>query len=318
MSEPNAWVLRIAPSRIDRLPLALETDQLIIGWADPDLTDPKLTWADFVDRLKAAYDYDNQQAGSATGNMMRFLREMREGDLVAVPAGAKQFRVAEVAGPATYDKNDIANDTAYRRPCKWLNGKQPIARIRASSALQSRLKARQTCVAATDLIADLRRVLDDTASGVTRTFLTDLREATLVQLQSPSSHLNEREFEHLVRDIFLRLGASRADITPRQMDKGDDIVATFKRLGITIVAQVKYHRDPSWKTGDDSLEQLISGMDARDADMGWLVTCGEFDFDVAERGRDLAARGKRIRFVDGAELAALLLDAGAGSPAEDD
>jgi restriction endonuclease Mrr len=129
----------------------------------------------------------------------------------------------------------------------------------------------------------------------------------------PSSHLNEREFELLVRNIFVRLGASRVEITPRQMDKGDDVVATFGRLGLTIVAQVKYHRDPSWKTGEDSLDQLIAGMDARDADAGWLVTCGEFDFDVAERGRELAVRGKRVRFVDGVELAALLLDVGAGS-----
>lgn len=70
--QKGAFILRIAPSGIDRMQLSLDSDQLIIGWAEADLIDPSLTWSDFVDRLKRAYNYNNQQAGSATGNMMRF------------------------------------------------------------------------------------------------------------------------------------------------------------------------------------------------------------------------------------------------------
>lgn len=184
--------------------------------------------------------------------------------------------------------------------------------------MQSRLKARQTCVSAADLSEDITRALKFVELGVVPSFLSDLREATLAKLQSPQSHLNEREFEVLVRNLFLRLGASSAEITSRRIDKGDDVVAKFKKLGITIVAQVKYHRDPSWRTGLDSLKQLLAGMELRDADMGWLVTCGEFDFDVSEQSIKLAASGKRVRFIDGPELAALLLDVGAGThPSEE-
>jgi hypothetical protein len=70
-----AEVLRIASSRIDRLPLALGADQLIIGWADVDLTDPNLTWADFVPRLKRIYGYDNQQADASRDHRRRFNQE---------------------------------------------------------------------------------------------------------------------------------------------------------------------------------------------------------------------------------------------------
>ena len=231
---------------------------------------------------------------------------------MAVPHGP-HFYVAEVTGPCTYDPSLIGDDTAYRRSCRWLNDKKPIPRIAASSALQWRLKARQTCIEITDIVDDLRLTISDAAKGIQRDFLTDLREAALQSLRSPSSRMNDWDFERLVANIFRRLGASQVEVTPRSLDMGDDVVARFERLGVTIVAQAKYHPDPAWKTGEGSLEQLLAGMDARDADIGWLVTCGEFGFDVAEREAKLSAQGKRVQFIDGAQLAAILVDVGAGA-----
>lgn len=243
--------------------------------------------------------------------IMLFIQVMKPGDLIVVPYGP-EFYVAEITGPCTYDPSLIEEDTADRRACRWLNDKKPIPRIAALSGLQWRLKARQTCVEAADLVDDIKRVIEDAATGAKHDFLTDLRGATLERLRSPSAQMNDWEFEHLVKNIFLRLGASQATITPRKIDKGDDIVANFERLGLIIAAQVKYHPKAEWKTGESNLDRLLAGMDARDADIGWLVTCGKFEFDVAERGRQLAEQGKRVWFVDGAQLAALLVDVGAG------
>ena len=307
----RAFILRIAPSETDRVQEALDTNQLIIGWSRVNLSVPDLTWNDFITKLKLAYGpgVNNRQAGSWTGSLTRFINGMNEGDLVLVPNGS-QFFVASVDGPCIYDQSRVANDTAHRRACTWCNDKKPISRIAASSALQWRLKARQTCVDATDLLSHIDALLEDTSRGITRDLTSELKAAVLSTLRSPHTHMNDWDFERLIAKIFPRLGASSVKITPRKTDKGDDIVAVFANLGVTIVAQAKYHPDPDWKTSEEGLKQLLLGMEERNADIGWFVTCGSFAFNVAEKEEELIEKGKSIRFIDGEQLAGLLIDAG--------
>ena len=44
----QAFILRIAPTKIDLVPVALQSDQLIIGWAYAEgLLEPTLDWEHF-------------------------------------------------------------------------------------------------------------------------------------------------------------------------------------------------------------------------------------------------------------------------------
>ena len=142
----QAFVLRITPSEIDRVPEALESNQIIIGWANAEgLLDKKLDWAAFRELIRNAY-YRNDQtlhrAGLAAGHMWRFIREIEEDDLIVVPYGS-EFYVAEVTGEAIYLQDKQSEDSAYRRPVKWLNCKQAIPRSYAKPALISRMKIRE-------------------------------------------------------------------------------------------------------------------------------------------------------------------------------
>ena len=147
MTTKNGSVLRIAPSGGDRVSEALENGHLIIGWsAAKGLLDEELEWEGFREIIREVYSPDAEKlrkAGSAGGHMWRFIRDMKIGDLVVVPHGS-EFYVGEVAGPAFYDENKVDEDSAYRRPVKWLNGKRPIPRAVAKSALLSRMKTRGT------------------------------------------------------------------------------------------------------------------------------------------------------------------------------
>ncbi len=138
----SGFVLRIAPGGQDKLPEALTSGQLIIGWAKADgLLDSTLTWEAFREIVRQAYYADHptlRTAGAAAGHLWRFIREMKPGDLVVVPYGA-DFFVTEVSGPAAYDSAKIDEDSAYRRPARWLNGGRPISRQLARSALLSRI-----------------------------------------------------------------------------------------------------------------------------------------------------------------------------------
>ena len=307
----QAFILRIAPSEIDRIKEVLSANQLIIGWSRVDLTEPKLTWDDFTTKLKAAYGpgINNRQAGSWTGSLTRFIKSMNKGDLVLIPQGA-QFYIARVEGPCIYNQDWIADDTAHRRECTWYNEKKPIDRIAASSALQWRLKARQTCVDATDLLSHIETLIEDTSKSITWDLVSELKVAVLTTLRSRQIPMNDRSFEQLIRSLFSQLGASSVKITPRKLDKGDDIVAVFANIGVTIVAQVKYHPDSNWKTSEEGLNQLLLGMAERNADVGWFVTCGEFNFNVEQKEEELIEQGKSVRFINGEQLASLLIDAG--------
>lgn len=69
----EAFVLRINPSDVDQVPLALESDQLIIGWSHAaGLLDLTLEWQEFRQILHDAYhpeDTGYRRSGSAAGNM---------------------------------------------------------------------------------------------------------------------------------------------------------------------------------------------------------------------------------------------------------
>lgn len=187
----SAFVLRIAPSDLDRVPEALHTSRLIIGWAKASgLIDPGLTWEAFREIVRRTYYADEptlRRAGAASGHLWRFIHEMTPGDLVVVPYGT-EFYVGEVSGPATYDTQRVADDSAYRRPVRWLNDGRPIARRLAKSALLSRMKTQGTCSRATDLLEEIKECLEFAGRGQTPTFQRDLQDRlireVLIELRS--------------------------------------------------------------------------------------------------------------------------------------
>lgn len=76
-----AFVLRIAPSGNDRLPEAVKSNQIVIGWSEAEgLLKPSLTKSQFRDIIHKMYYPDDpnlRKAGAAAGHMGRFVREFR-------------------------------------------------------------------------------------------------------------------------------------------------------------------------------------------------------------------------------------------------
>src|SRR5690349_15953869 len=69
--EQNAFVLRSAPSGIDQVPEALESNQIIIGWSEvSELVDLTLDWNRFREILHSRYYADKtnfRKSGNAAG-----------------------------------------------------------------------------------------------------------------------------------------------------------------------------------------------------------------------------------------------------------
>ena len=320
----NGFVLRIAPGREDRVSEALESDHLIIGWAMAEgLLDLELEWQRFREIIREAYYSDDEnlrRAGNAGGHMWRFIREMNVGDLVVVPYGS-EFYVGEIKGDAVYDTSKADEDSAYRRPVRWLNGKSPIPRAIAKSALLSRMRTRGTSADARDLveeIGDCLRVARRIADGGTRPSIeTDLRsrliKVTLDELRT--GRMENYGFEELIEAVLRGLGAVDTKIAARREDKGIDIYATFLVAGAfqQVVGVQAKHFQPDPPVRADVVRQLTRGI--RDSServtLGMVVTSGIFSPEAEVAVRDYEEDGGiPIELVDGEQFAGLIVDHG--------
>ncbi len=314
----QAFVLRIAPGRIDKVPEALTENQIIIGWSKAEgLLNDDLPWALFREIIRDAYYYSEdtlRKAGAAAGHMWRFIREMDIGDLVVVPH-CSEFYVAKIEGPAIYDTNKVTDDTAYRRSVKWLNGKKPIPRNLAKSALISRMKTQGTCADATDLLDEINECLQIASSGKAPIFKTDLQSRftreTLNELHS--GRMDSFGFERLIQTVLTNLGAEDVKIVPRNQDKGADILATFRVAGAfrQVIAVQAKHWKPDPPVGKEVVEQLIAGIEAEAANLGMVITSGTISdeaVNAAEKYFD--ENGIKIELVDGVQFAKLIVEHG--------
>jgi len=316
--DQQAFILRIAPSGVDRVPQALQENQIIIGWAYAEgLLDPELTWEQFREIIRNKY-YDNEsnlrKAGAAAGNMWRFIREMNKGDLVVVPHWS-EFYVAEIDGSPTYDSSKADDDTSYRRPVKWLNDKRPIRRDVAKSALISRMKTQGTCAYATDLLDEIKECLQIASSGLTPTFQSDLQtrliRETLAEMRS--GRMDSFGFERLIQTVLTGLGADDARIVPRGQDKGADVLATFLVAGAfrQVVAVQAKHWQSEPPVGKEVVEQLIRGIEAESANLGMVITSGIISEEAATAAdKYYEDKGIRIELVDGEQFAKLIVENG--------
>lgn len=316
----QAFVLRISPGGVDRVPECLKDDQIAIGWSKAKgLLDESLEWDSFRQIISDTFYVEEpnlRKAGAAAGHMWRFINEMNIGDLVVVPYGS-EFYVAKIVGPALYIEKTKVGDPSYRRNVEWLNSKRPIERTYAKSALMSRMKIQGTSASATDLISEIKDCLKVAEAGGTPSFRDDLENRlireTLAELRG--GRLDPYGFEHLIKALLIKLGATDAKVLARNKDKGADVIATFLVAGTfqQIVAVQAKQYQPEPPVGKDVVEQLISGIEAESADLGMIITSGTISDEATSAAEGyFTDKGVRIELVDGEQFAKLIVEHGIG------
>lgn len=316
----QAFVLRISPGGVDRVPDCLRDDEILIGWSKAKgLLDESLEWGSFRQIVSDAFystESNLRKAGSAAGHLWRFINDMGTGDLVVVPYGS-EFYIAKIKELTAFYGGAQADGTFYRRNVEWLNGKRPIARAFAKSALVSRMKIHGTSAMATDLFAEIEDCLAAAGSGEEPSFRDDLEtklvRETLSELRG--GRLDPFGFEHLIKAVLIKLGASDANVVARNKDKGADVLATFLVAGsfqLTVAVQAKQYQ-PEPPVGKDVVDQLISGIEAESADLGMIITSGTISDEATSAAAEyFADKGCRIELVDGEQFAKLIVEHGVG------
>jgi predicted Mrr-cat superfamily restriction endonuclease len=316
--EQRAFVLRVSPGGVDYVPKALESNDIIIGWSKAKgLLSPDLEWKKFRKIMHDCYyskDEGFQRSGRAAGTMWRFIREMEEGDLVVVPHG-HGFYVAKIQGPARLEEGKVGEDSAHRRTVIWLNEKRIIPRKIARASLQSRMKIQNTCVDATDIIAEIREVLEHAEKGKLPTFGEELGQqlVNIAISEIRSGRINSYGFEKLIESLLRALGAVEIRHPHGILDKGADLVATFRIARIfdfKIAVQAKHYK-PEPPVDSWVIDQLIQGMEAESADLGMVVTSGTFSDETEQYAKKVFEdQGRKIELVDGEQLVSMMLEVG--------
>jgi predicted Mrr-cat superfamily restriction endonuclease len=314
----SAYILRVAPGGVDKVPEALRAGELIIGWANAKgLLDSSLDWYGFREIVRQAY-YDNEsnlrRSGAAAGHLWRFIREMKTGDLVVVPYG-NEFFVSEVTGPAMYDGTMVEQDSAYRRKVEWLNNGKAIRRQLARSPLISRMKIQGTCADATDLLDEIKECIDLAQNGHMPTFHADLQARLVREVLSEirCGRIDNAGFERLIESVLMGLGAETVRVVARRLDKGADVLATFRIAGAfqQLLAVQAKHWQPEPPVSSEVVKQLICGIEAESADLGMIITSGSISADAVTAAKSYYDEtGVRIEMLDGEQFAKLIVESG--------
>ncbi len=154
------WLLRMVPVGEDRVGDARAAGVITIGWGKADgLTDPGLSRDRFRDEVIRAY-YSGASnllaAGSATGQLWRFIREMSVGELVVVPRG-DQVHFARITSDVSHDADGTSEHWALSRHVDWLTGPYGLPRAALPGEVLHTLRWQGTCL---EISAHRRAIMD--------------------------------------------------------------------------------------------------------------------------------------------------------------
>ena len=143
----RAWLLRHKVGGTPRLSGWLEDGYGSIGWSELGPAVVGATREQLAAAMEEAYpDHPPGRLRNAIGNVDRFLRRMKVGDLVVTPDGDEIFVGLVTSAPRFVE----GSAESFRRSVEWANPNRPIARGDLSASAYSKLRALLTVSDVTD------------------------------------------------------------------------------------------------------------------------------------------------------------------------
>ena len=270
---PNkAFIVRVNPGSQK----ALQKNVVGIGW--PNMTDMNASWSwdELKKRIRQAYPgYSNHSLGNVAGSIERFCMEGKHGcvsvgDYVLMPVD-RSFHVGIVKSKVKRCDEAWAAESCFlqwQREVEWLTkAKGPIPRGAVHSDLEIRLKARQTCIDASDCTEFISKALSQESYAVTP-FSELVREKSKKAVIDALTTINDRRLEEIICGLCAGVGAKllpKNDSTPGDADVQADypVMVGNQPYFIRVLYQVKKH---SGKTGGHGIQQLINRIKSLNAD----------------------------------------------------
>lgn len=241
----------------------------------------------------------------ATGQLFRFVHEVKPGDLVVYPSKHdRKVHIGEITGPYRYNPK-IEPSYPHRRPVKWL---RVFPRTQFSQGalyeIGSAMSFFQVKSFADEFLAALAGKetaqppnKDESVSYVVADIEQNTRDFVVKTLaQELKGHALEEFVAHL-----LEVMGYQTRLSPEGPDGGIDIIAHKDELGFVppiIKVQVK---STEGNIGDPIVSQLYGKVEK--SEYGMVITLGCF----TKQALNFARNKSNLRLIDGEELVTLIL-----------
>jgi hypothetical protein len=264
----NAFIVRVKKGQN----VALEKNVIGIGWGKVEGMDSfaaeKLSWGALKKRISSAYpNLTGRSLGNVAGSIERFCMEnqsadpsMSIGDYVLMPTG-DSFHIGIVKSKVKKCTEEWVQGTylQWQREVEWLTkSRGAIPRGAVHNDLEIRLKARQTCIDASDRLKFIDEILakDDWTTPPFRDLVkSNARDAVKKSLTA----INDSKLEALISALCKDAGAKvlpKNDSTLGDADVQADYpvyVGNTKYL-VRVLYQAKKH---TGTTSSSGVSQLI-------------------------------------------------------------
>lgn len=278
-----------------------------IGWNELGnlkwLADKERRWGEVRGQLtkkyKDVYGGTEIQVGRGSGQVIKFVRETKEDDIVIVPDMARgRALIGRVTSPYEY-KDDWADGCSYlqRRNVEWI---KEVKRDAIPVKLKTSLGSLSTVFSLDHRKQEIMALIGDKRQPERGREITGDELAKVII--SKLFNLDSEKFEHFVTHLLTLVGFE-ATATQYVSDRGVDVIGTLNPEGlanITLKAQVKR---VSGHIGNQYILMLRGtlGVDEH----GVLITTSRF---TKQAQAEAEAEGKKpIALIDGQVLVDLIL-----------
>ncbi len=302
----NYWAVRLGKGG-KYTELAKKHSYIAIGWnvlgdlawllnreINPDDLKKKLS-----DLYQEKYPDDSGvQVGISSGQIWRFVHELRVGDSILIPYPAeRKILIGEVAGDYQYKEN--WNDGCpykHRRPFKLL---KEISRDQLSQKFKFSIGALQTVFNLDDHAAEIESIL----GGVIQTKILGSKERNLAtNIIDALYNLHPKEFEEFIAHLLNTIGFE-ATATQYVGDKGVDVIGTLNADGL---ANIRLRIQVKRIKGSIGIDEVLRTRGSLGpGDHGAIITLSSFTAQAQEEAQD--EEKTPINLIDGDFLVDLIL-----------
>jgi restriction system protein len=282
---------------------------IALGW--PEVGDLS-TFAPSRDafRAKVVEAFGNvSHATNSTGQLFRFVHEMKNGDLVIYRSKVdKQIHIGSVTGGFEY-RPELNDNYPQLRPVKWL---KHVPATKFSQGALYELGSALTLFQVKNYASEFEAALegkelvsvneqtgnDDTVAIVAEEIEQTTEDFILKELER---HYKGHPLQDFVANLLQTMGY-RTRVSPKGADGGTDIVAHRDELQLEppiIRVQVK---SGSGNVGSPEVQALSGSLGK--GEYGLLVSLSGF----SQQAKEFAKHRPDVRLVDGADLVRLVLE----------
>lgn len=316
MSEHKAYFVRQKTSR-DWSEIAIRENKIFIGWSkSKELLSVKEDYYKMREIVKSVYysgDSNYNRVKNAMGTIWKFISEMDEGSLIAIPCSGGVY-IGIVKSECKHNEEWIDEDRAFYRDVKWCVDK-PVPRNYFDNDIQMKMKNQSTLVKLPDCYGRILGIVEMHKKDEIPTLKADVKENFNKMLlnQLYNGKIDNYGFEKLVEKL-LREKEYETNIVARNKDTGTDIeckLNLFSGIEINVFVQVKqWHPDTT--VGVDVFKKLLTSMEEKNADYGVVVTTAKIDeSSVIEYISEVNKDGKyQLAYIDGDMLCEELVNTG--------